>query len=85
MQMKPLLRELRVLGCEASETRVTLHLREDTPLDPARVTALVGRPGSRWKLTPDMKLTFRADAGDGGDAIDRLEHALTTLEPLRKP
>ncbi len=33
MRLKPALRELRILGCEANATRVTLHLREDTPLE----------------------------------------------------
>ncbi|MBW1756125.1 MAG: transcription-repair coupling factor, partial [Deltaproteobacteria bacterium] len=32
MSLKPLLRDLRALGCEAELKRVTLHLREDTTL-----------------------------------------------------
>ena len=45
MALKPPLRELRVLGCEADATRVTLHLREDTSLDPAKLMPLVSTPG----------------------------------------
>ena len=32
---------LKALGCEANARSVTLHLRHDTPLDPAKVTELV--------------------------------------------
>ena len=35
MRLKTELRRLMVLGCEASAKSVTLHLRDDTPLDPA--------------------------------------------------
>ena len=41
MTLKTELRTLRVLGCEATAQRVTLHLRDDTPLDPQKVTELV--------------------------------------------
>ena len=40
MSLKTELRRLKVLGCEASSRTVTLHLREDTPLDPKKVTDL---------------------------------------------
>src|SRR5690606_29745365 len=70
MRLRPGLRENRIVGCEATAERVTLHLREDTPLDPAKVMQLVGRPGSDWKLTPDMKLTRRFDPESGYDSID---------------
>ncbi|MFW6067155.1 MAG: transcription-repair coupling factor [Myxococcota bacterium] len=84
MHLKPALRELRALGCDATSRRVTLHLKEDTPLEPARVMELVGRPRSGWKLTPDMKLTRRFDADDGSDAVDRVHEVLRELEPLRR-
>ncbi len=87
MAHKPALRDLRILGCEATSTRVALHLREDTPLDPEKVLALVQRAGSRYKLTKDMKLTRRfEDRTDQAkaDALDRLEAVLRELEPLRK-
>ncbi|MFO0761071.1 MAG: transcription-repair coupling factor, partial [Byssovorax sp.] len=34
MRIKTELRKLRVLGCEATSRSITLHLRNDTPLDP---------------------------------------------------
>ena len=41
MALKTELRRLRALGCEANARVVTLHLRDDTPLDPAKITALI--------------------------------------------
>ncbi|MBX3186432.1 MAG: transcription-repair coupling factor [Labilithrix sp.] len=65
MTLKCELRKLRVLGCEATAKSVTLHLREDTPLDPRKVLELVKLPRSLYKLTPD-RLTRRFDgAADG--------------------
>ena len=64
MRLKAELRRLRVLGCEASATSVTLHLREDTPLDPVAIGRLVARKKSAYKLTPDMRLTRRAQPGE---------------------
>jgi transcription-repair coupling factor (superfamily II helicase) len=60
MRLKTELRGLKVLGCEASAKGVTLHLRDDTPLDPAKLAALVSRKKSPYRLTPDGRLTRRA-------------------------
>lgn len=84
MMLRPALRHYRVLGCQASRKRVTLHLRQDTPLDPAKVIALVGQPRSPWKLTPDMKLSYRFDDDETSDAIDRVRALLQMLRPLQK-
>ena len=83
MSLKPLLRELRALGCEAEPRRVTLHLREDTPLDPAKVMPLVATQGAGWTLSPDMKLTRRYRDPESGDSVDRVRSLLRELEPLR--
>jgi transcription-repair coupling factor (superfamily II helicase) len=76
MRIKTELRRLRVLGCEANEKSVTLHLREDTPLDPAKLTALVTKKGSPYRVTPDMRVTRRMtehDAvADGLGAADKM-------------
>ncbi|MEM6961149.1 MAG: TRCF domain-containing protein, partial [Myxococcota bacterium] len=84
MRLRPKLRELNILGCEASQNRVMLHLREDTPLDPAKVMKLVTQPQSRWKLSADMRLTCRFDRDETGDAIENAQSVLETLQPLRK-
>ncbi len=66
MTLKCELRKLKVLGCEAHARSVTLHLREDTPLDPQKVTDLVRAAKSPYKITPDMRLTRRFDGQPDG-------------------
>jgi len=65
MTLKCELRKLRVLGCEANSRSVTLHLRDDTPLDPRKILDLVKLPRSPYKLTPD-RLTRRFDGNADG-------------------
>ncbi len=85
MALKPALRKLCALGCEANPRRVTLHLREDTPLDPAKVMSAIAASGGALSLTPDMKLTRRfADAEEPADAVDRIDQLLTELGKLWK-
>ena len=82
MALKTELRRLRVLGCEANARVVTLHLREDTPLDPAKITALIRKTRGAWKLTPDMRLSRRfASEGDG---LANAETALAELASLER-
>ncbi|MEZ4263228.1 MAG: transcription-repair coupling factor [Polyangiaceae bacterium] len=76
MRLKTELRRLRALGCEAHARAVTLHLRDDTPLDPQKIMDRVRAPKSPYKLTPDMRLTRRFDGGDG------LRNCETMLEEL---
>ena len=82
MRLRPALRDLRILGCEASPRRVTFHLRQDTSLDPAKVMRLVAQRHSPWKLSPDMKLTLRFDPEAPGDSLDRVEEMLSEVQPL---
>ncbi len=84
MTLRPRLRAYKVLGCEANGERVTLHLREDTPLDPAKVMRLVAQPHSPWKLTPDMKLTRRFSSQESGDAIEHASDVLRVLASTLK-
>ncbi len=77
MALKTELRRLRALGCEANARVVTLHLRDDTPLDPARITTLIRKSNGAWKLTPDMRLSRRF--ANGGDGIANAETALSEL------
>ncbi|MBW2461176.1 MAG: transcription-repair coupling factor [Deltaproteobacteria bacterium] len=85
MALKPALRALRVLGCEATSTRVTLHLKEDTPLDPAKVMSAIAASGGALKLSPTMKLTRRfGDHEKEGDSIERIDQLLTELAPMLK-
>ncbi len=81
MSIKPELRKLRVLGCEATKSRVTLHLASDAPLDPGKLLALVGGSKGRLKLTPDRKLSARYDEKDGHDSIEHIRSLLRELAP----
>jgi transcription-repair coupling factor (superfamily II helicase) len=76
MALKTELRRMRVLACEASAAGVTLHLRDDTPLDPAKLTALIRTTRGQWRLTPDMRLTRRTMPGE------RLAHGIEAAERL---
>jgi transcription-repair coupling factor (superfamily II helicase) len=78
MALKTELRRLRALGCEANARVVTLHLREDTPLDPAKITAMIRSSRGAWRLTPDMRLSRRFDDG-GADGLANAEGALSEL------
>lgn len=60
MRLKTELRTLCVLGCEATKKSASLHLRGDTPLDPAKIGALVAEKKSPYRLSPDGRLTRRA-------------------------
>jgi transcription-repair coupling factor (superfamily II helicase) len=80
MRLKTELRRLRVLGCEATAKSVVLHLRDDTPLDPVKLSALVSSKKSAYKLSPDGRLTRRATEGeaivDGLVLLDKMLHEL---------
>jgi transcription-repair coupling factor (superfamily II helicase) len=79
MAIKTRLRKLRALGIEASRERVVLHLRDDSPLDAAKVMELCTGKNSPYRLTPDMRLTRRFDDGDG---VTNAERLLAEIEPL---
>ncbi|HVW25757.1 MAG TPA: transcription-repair coupling factor [Polyangiaceae bacterium] len=80
MRLKVELRRLRALGCEASARSVTLHLRDDTPLDPEKVTRLVSAKKSLYKMTPDMRLSRRAGDGEGmRDGLSLADRMLSEL------
>ncbi|HLK36766.1 MAG TPA: transcription-repair coupling factor [Polyangiaceae bacterium] len=79
MAIKTELRRLRALGCEANARLVTLHLRDDTPLDPAKITARIRKASAAWKLTPDMRLSRRFDAGASADGLASAETMLSEL------
>jgi transcription-repair coupling factor (superfamily II helicase) len=79
MALKTELRRLRVLGCEASRSVVKLYLRDDTPLDQAKVADLVRMSRGLWKITPDMRLSRRFEDGAVGDGLANAETALAEL------
>jgi transcription-repair coupling factor (superfamily II helicase) len=85
MALKTELRRLRALGCEANARSVTLHLRDDTPLDPAKISILIRKSHGAWKLTPDMRLSRRWAAASGdSNGISNAESALADLGSCMK-
>ncbi|MBL8604181.1 MAG: transcription-repair coupling factor [Myxococcales bacterium] len=80
MALKTRVRALRALGLEAHKDRVVLHLRDDSPIDAAKVMELCATRKSPWRLTPDMRLTRRFEGGSEG--IANAEKTLSELDPL---
>jgi transcription-repair coupling factor (superfamily II helicase) len=60
MRLKAQLRKLKVLSCEASARAVTLHLREDTPLDVGKITRLAVERPELYRVTPLGQVVRRA-------------------------
>jgi transcription-repair coupling factor (superfamily II helicase) len=83
MSLKTELRRLRVLGCEATSQKVTLHLREDTPLDPRKITEMVRDKRSPYRLTPDMRLSRRFEGE--GNGLANVETVLADLAKALSP
>jgi transcription-repair coupling factor (superfamily II helicase) len=82
MAVKPALRELRVLGCEAGSGRVVLHFDNQAPLDPVQLGRAVEARES-WQLTPETRLIRRFSAAEGRDPVDHIRTLLRELEPFR--
>jgi len=80
MGHKILVRSLGAIGYELGPARLVLALGPDSPLDPSRVMRLVQAKASRWKLSPDMRLSY---AFDDGERRDRLAAARVRLEEVR--
>ncbi len=79
MALKPALRKLRVLGCEANATRVTLHVDQQTPLEPEQIMRLVAKSQGAWRLTPDFRLHCRFEQELEVDAVTRVQEVLSAL------
>jgi transcription-repair coupling factor (superfamily II helicase) len=76
---KTLVRALGALGYELGPVRLVVSLGSDTALDPAKVLKMVQAKGSRFKLTPDMRLSYSFDEGE---KRDRMRAARTCLSKL---
>ncbi len=85
MRLKTELRKLKALGCEATAKGVTLHLRDDTPLDPAKLMKLMAGKRSPYKLSPDMRLTRQRKEGEVfGSGLDAADAVLSELASCLK-
>ena len=79
---KTLVRALGALGYELSPARLVLSLRSDTSLDPGKVLKLVQGKASRFKLTPDMRLSYTFDDGEKRDRMAAARDRLLQLVAL---
>jgi transcription-repair coupling factor (superfamily II helicase) len=82
MALKPALRSLRVLGCDASSQRVTLHFSNDAPLDRGKLAAMVAHSRG-YQLTPEGKLICKFEPASSASTIERVRSLLQSLLPLR--
>jgi transcription-repair coupling factor (superfamily II helicase) len=79
---KTLVRRLGARGYELAPTRMVLSLGTDTALDPAKVMKLVSAKGSRYKLTPDMRLSYAFDEAEKRDRMAAARGRLVALVKL---
>ncbi|HEY6477905.1 MAG TPA: transcription-repair coupling factor [Polyangia bacterium] len=79
---KTLVRALGALGYELGPARLVLSLRSETPLDPGKVLKLVQAKSSRFKLTPDMRLSYTFDETEKRDRMAAARARLTQLVAL---
>ena len=80
MGQKILVRQIGALAYELGPARLVLSLGPDSPLDASRVMRLVQAKQSRWKLSPDMRLSY---AFDDGEKRQRLPAARARLMEVR--
>jgi len=79
MMVKALGRRLGARAIELSETRFSLALADDTPLQPQQVMKLVQQKNSPWKLTPDMRLVRNFLQGESGQRLEVAKKLLADL------
>jgi transcription-repair coupling factor (superfamily II helicase) len=69
MTDKTLVRRTGARAYELTAGRMVLSAGVDAPLDPAKVMRLVQRKDSRWKLSPDMRLSYAFDDEEKRDHL----------------
>jgi transcription-repair coupling factor (superfamily II helicase) len=79
---KTLVRTLGAQGYELSAARIVLTLGETTRLAPAKVLKLVQSKGSRWKLSPDMRLAYSFTETEKAERLPAARARLTELGKL---
>jgi len=82
---KTLVRGLGALGYELGPARLVLSLGSEPTLEPAKVLRLVQTKGSRFKLTPDMRLSYTFDEGEKRDRMRAARACLAKLQALAAP
>jgi transcription-repair coupling factor (superfamily II helicase) len=80
MADKLIVRRLRARAYELTPTRFVLALGNETPLDPVRVLRLCSQPGTRFKLSSDMRLTYAFTDVERRDHLTAARHRLLEIE-----
>jgi len=83
MGHKILVRGIAAQSYELGPARFVLSLGADSPLDPARVMRMVQGRISRWKLTPDMRLSYSFDEAERNDRLATARARLGEVAALR--
>ncbi len=83
MGQKLLVREIGAIGYELGPARFVLSLGPDSPLDATRVLRMVQAKHSRWKLSPDMRLSYAFDEVEKRDRLGHARARLTDVVGLR--
>jgi transcription-repair coupling factor (superfamily II helicase) len=69
MSDKTLVRQTGARAYELTAGRLVLSAGADARLDPAKIMRMVQRRGSRWKLSPDMRLSYAFDDEEKRDHL----------------
>jgi len=72
-------RRLGAATLEISETKLALALGDHTPLEPQRVARLVAGKRSRYRLTPDMRLSRAFEEAEREDRAGAAKKILQDL------
>jgi len=81
MRLKTTLRQLKVLGCDARSSSVTLRLRSDTPINLSCIEQLEVRSPGTYRVTPDSQLLRKAQSNECfANGIAHAEFMLAELE-----
>jgi transcription-repair coupling factor (superfamily II helicase) len=79
MVHKTVLRRIGAIGYDLGPNRMVITVGSEAPLQPAKVMSLVQARGSRYKLSPDMRLSYTFD---DVEKRDRMAAGLRRLEEI---
>ncbi len=79
IEIKVLVRSLRLLGVDVSTSAVVLNLGNQNLLDPMRIVAMVSADRKRYTLRPDMRLVRYLTPAEGRDLLATTQEVLRTL------
>jgi transcription-repair coupling factor (superfamily II helicase) len=79
MAVKALARDLRAVAVDLSARKMAVALAEDSPLDPAALAALLAAEGSRYQLTPDLRVVRRWTEDEARSPTEAAKRCLLEL------